>query len=738
MIQYFDLIISTLEFKLPGLICFLFRYKKMSKLFGNLLFFIINASLIYAKFVKRDTLERNSVLGCAFQLSKIQNWDHKDSSTDQFYCSVCNYIPALQSWVFCISDTVNRLSENKDNAAFNKSIVDLKRTCSSINPIINNMTISEYYDMLNNASQYIRRNYPSNNADGLINYPIYMNSTMVDPIINAYHSFFNNMDLSNFSVYYYYIFFSFIFFTASMINYLNHSNNLRYFSKWKSWCKIKGLLLRCLYSGYHTEYIKFLGDGFIGLLPTRLETTIIINYAILNGIMLAVGYKIDPTNSLFKSYPQQILRLVADRAGILAFGNLPIIFLFGTRNNLLMGLTGFNFTTFISLHKWVGRVMIINSLIHSACYLCYSIFSGSFVFSDLELYYKCGIVAMILLLLLFFLSLGYIRKHYYEVFLYTHIVLGVGFMAACWKHVENLGWKNWLIISTVMWVAERLARMFNIISNGVFLSSKLSLIGTNDKTDDNLIRVSIHKKHMRPLKPGQYFFVYFMHPLIFWQSHPFTVIDVIQENKIIIVLKPKSGASKVLYDSLRKNHNTIDIKVALEGPYGHSAPIYHADNILLIAAGTGIPGPLFHAMDLTSKLQGHANKRIKLVIIIRDKIILNAFKDEILTLRNKDVAVEVFLTRERSTKSVSSHHTEHTSLLQRNLDIEDIKTFTKVSFGRPDMKNIILSCVEPNKNLAILSCGAPQFEDSLRNITSNIIMGHSESHIDYYEEFQRW
>ncbi|SMN20467.1 similar to Saccharomyces cerevisiae YKL220C FRE2 Ferric reductase and cupric reductase [Maudiozyma saulgeensis] len=710
----------------------------MSKLFRHLIYFIINASLIFAKFVRRDTWERNSVLGCAFQLSKVQNWDHKDSSTGQFYYSVCNYMPALQSWVFCINDAVNRFSQNKDNTVFNNSMVDLKKTCSSINALINSITIADYYEILNNASHDIRRDYPLNEKEGLINYPIYINRTTIDPIINAYHNYFSNTDRSNFSVYYYYVFFFVIFLVATMVNYLNHSNNLRYFSKWKSWCKIKGLLVRCLYNGHHTEYVKFLGDGFIGLLPTRLETTIITNYITLNGIMLAIGYKIDPTNSLFKSSSLQILRLVADRSGILAFGNLPIIFLFGTRNNLLMTLTDFNFTTFISLHKWVGRIMIIDSLIHSCCYLCYSIVSGSFVFSELELYYKCGIVAMVLLLLLFFLSLGYIRKYYYEVFLYTHILLAIGFMAACWKHVENLGWKNWLIISIVLWIVERLARIFNVIFNGGLLNSKLSLIGTNDNTEDNLIRVAIQKKNMRPLKPGQYFFIYFMHPLIFWQSHPFTVIDVVQDEKIIIVLKPKSGASKVLYDSLRKNYNALDIKVALEGPYGHSAPIHHADNILLIAAGTGIPGPLFHAMDLTSRFQEHTGKKIQLVIIIRDKSILNAFKDEILTLRNKDVAIDVFLTREGSSKSVSHHHTEYTSLLPRTLDIEDIKTFSKVSFGRPNIENIIVSCIEPNKRLAILSCGAPQFEDSLRNITSTVIMNHPESNIDYYEEFQRW
>lgn len=710
-----------------------------------LIILLLHVTIITAKVIKRDTWEKNSVLACGFYLSKIQNWDNQNSTSGLFYGSVCSYPPAFQSWVSCISESIDQFSKNENISTFNKSLREVQNTCSLIEPRIKNMTIDQYYQILHNASHFIRDGFPVDKNDGLINYPIKINSSDVNPIIIAYHNYYNNMDRSNFSVYFYYIYFFIFFFIASVINYMNHTNTLQYLNRWTVSCKIKGFLIKCLYKGHHTSYINLLGDKFIALLPSRLETSILSNYIILNGVILAFGYKIDPTNSLFRTRTQQILRLVADRAGILAFGNLPIIFLFGTRNNMLMTLTDFDFSTFISLHKWVGRIMILHSLLHSCCYLCYSILAGSFKFGELELYYKCGIVAMILLLLLFFMSLGYIRKNHYELFLYTHIVLAIAFMAACWKHVENLGWKNWLIISIIMWIAERLARFYNILRNGGVLKSKLSLIGGRNNIDGALIRVSIDKKnHNICLKPGQYYFLYFMHPLIFWQSHPFTAIELKEKNKIIIVLKPKGGASKVLYESLSKTFGNLDIKVALEGPYGHSAPIHHSDNILLFAAGTGIPGPLFHAMDLTARLDKDSNKRVKLVIIIREKTILNAFRDELLALRNK-ITIQVFLTREMHPKAIATHnsylHTiqsENTSLISRDIPMESLKTFAKVTFGRPNIVDIVKQYIEPRKSLSVLSCGAPQFVDSLRDTISSLIIKHPETNIDYYEEFQRW
>lgn len=711
----------------------------MNKCTRYLLLLLLNVPVISAKYAKRDTLERNSVLGCALYLSKINNWDERHSYDGQFYGSICRYTPAFQSWAYCIFDSLNDLHENLNNRTFDKSLAQIQATCSEINPNINNITIPEYHNILQNASNHIRKNYKSNDPESRIKAPISVNKTTRLSLINAYHDYFYNLDESNFYVYYYYIYFFIFFSCASIINYLNHTNQSQKLQKYKIWCNYKGIFIRSLYKGYHTSYYNFYKNAFIGLFPTVLETCLISNYAILNSILLAVNYKLDPTCTIFKTKTQQFLRLLADRSGILAFGNLPIIFIFCTRNNLLLGMTDFSYATFITLHKWVGRIMILNSLIHSVSYLLYSILSGSLDISKLQLYYQCGIIAMVLATLIFFLSLGYLRKQYYETFLYSHIILCIGFMIACWKHVENLGWKNWLIISILFWIFERFTRVVNILRNGGILKSKISLIENVNDEEDNLVRVVIKKKSNCSLKPGQYFFVFFIHPLIFWQSHPFTIVEI-EDGGIIIVLKPKSGASNTIYNSLLKNNGLFEIKVALEGPYGHCSPIRHSDNILLLAAGTGIPGPLFHALDLSQKLRDNDSKKIKLVIIVRSSAILLAFKEEILLLRNRNIDIEIYLTRYTPIKVNNNHRLsdETSSLMTRNFNIEDFKTFTKVSFGRPNLEKIVESATEPQKSLSVLACGAPVFVDSLRDMISTVMIDHPNSSIDYHEEFQRW
>lgn len=53
---------------------------------------------------------------------------------------------------------------------------------------------------------------------------------------------------------------------------------------------------------------------------------------------------------------------------MLAIANVPIVWLFGIRNNILIWLTGWSFSTFNSFHRWAARVATIEAIIHSIAY----------------------------------------------------------------------------------------------------------------------------------------------------------------------------------------------------------------------------------------------------------------------------------------------------------------------------------------------------------------------------------
>ena len=64
----------------------------------------------------------------------------------------------------------------------------------------------------------------------------------------------------------------------------------------------------------------------------------------------------------------QIWEVVTDRAGILAVANMPILWVFAGRNDVLLWLTGWNFATFNSFHRWISRVVTVQVIVHSIGY----------------------------------------------------------------------------------------------------------------------------------------------------------------------------------------------------------------------------------------------------------------------------------------------------------------------------------------------------------------------------------
>jgi hypothetical protein len=59
------------------------------------------------------------------------------------------------------------------------------------------------------------------------------------------------------------------------------------------------------------------------------------------------------------------MRYISDRTGILAYANLPIIWMFSGRNNIFIWTTGWNFSTFNIFHRNVARVATTQAIVHS-------------------------------------------------------------------------------------------------------------------------------------------------------------------------------------------------------------------------------------------------------------------------------------------------------------------------------------------------------------------------------------
>lgn len=104
------------------------------------------------------------------------------------------------------------------------------------------------------------------------------------------------------------------------------------------------------------------------LVPSRLETIVIALFYGLTILVNAIRTGYVENDPFLGDRYEAKLRYVADRTGIIPTVMMPLIFLFGGRNNFFQWLTGMNYNVFMTYHRHVARVMFALVVIHAACY----------------------------------------------------------------------------------------------------------------------------------------------------------------------------------------------------------------------------------------------------------------------------------------------------------------------------------------------------------------------------------
>lgn len=159
----------------------------------------------------------------------------------------------------------------------------------------------------------------------------------------------------------------------------------------------------------------------------------------------------------------------ADRVGALAYTLTPLTVALGTRENLLSLITGIPYQHFNFLHRWTGRIIFIQSFLHT---LGWTIIEGGLyqpqpkVFTDWikQLYMVFGIIAQILITFLYIFSIKRVVQWTgHEFFRKTHYIAGILYLGACWGHWDKLA--CWMIASIGVLFLDcgcRLLRMLTI------------------------------------------------------------------------------------------------------------------------------------------------------------------------------------------------------------------------------------------------------------------------------------
>lgn len=373
----------------------------------------------------------------------------------------------------------------------------------------------------------------------------------------------------------------------------------------------------------------------------------------------------------------------SDRVGVLAYALTPLSVLLSTRESFLSMITGVPYQNFNFLHRWVGYIIVVQSSLHTIgwCIIEIRLYQPQPDVAEgwiKQLYMIWGVVAMILLLLLYVLSLPpVIRLTGYEFFRKSHYVLALVYIGACIGHWEQL--HCFLTPSIIIWGLDRAARAWrswalhsNTASKSWITPAKADPRLFINEVDGDILRLDFDLRS-DPWHVGQHFYLTFTDGSI-WQSHPMTPLNRPRSVNGVVthsyVFRAKGGETKKIADHVKKQLAAVPaedksgggdlralntVGVVLTGPYGSclSDELTPRSNVLCVAGGTGITYVLPVLLDLVDS--GLEGRKVELIWVMRRASDIEWVEPELKALkRNPGILLNVFVTREEGVDRLGS------------------------------------------------------------------------------------
>ncbi|KID98488.1 ferric-chelate reductase, partial [Metarhizium majus ARSEF 297] len=383
----------------------------------------------------------------------------------------------------------------------------------------------------------------------------------------------------------------------------------------------------------------------------------------------------------------------SDRVGVIAYALTPLSILLSSRESLLSVLTGVPYQSFNFLHRWLGYIIVIQSLLHTIGWLIIQLnlyqpqpkVSLEWI---VQPYIIWGIVAMILLLIMFILCTPWgIRATGYEFFRKAHYVLAMVYIGACWAHWNKL--ECFLVPAFILWGVDRGARFvrtgllhYHPTSSAYagFKPAQALITRFPDPEHGEIVRLDLENEQ-DAWKIGQHYYLCFTESSI-WQSHPFTPLNAPVVEKGLVkhsyILRAKSGETKKLAELAAKKlatsqHETVATPVLLTGGYGEDLleKIDRDTNIICVAGGTGIAFVLPVLLHL-ARTRSPSDRKIELIWAMRHSRNANWVKDEMAVLRKAqkelNLTISLFATRDAAGSGRRNHQPEDADIVSSSSD----------------------------------------------------------------------
>lgn len=474
------------------------------------------------------------------------------------------------------------------------------------------------------------------------------------------------------------------------------------------WVALKKHLLYAPLGGKrHNREVRLSEAVNVGTLPSRFQTLILTLY---------IGSQI--VYCIFLDYnvnePGALIAELRGRSGTLAVLNMIPLFLLAGRNNPLIPLLHVSFDTYNLLHRWMGRMVVLESITHTLAWLANALRAGSHAEVAKKLrtepFLLWGLVSVSAMCFLFIHSPSPIRHAFYETFLHLHQLGALIVVAGLYVHidVDGLPQLPWVQFIIAIWVFERSARLARLIYLNLSRRKGMTKVIVQALPNE-ACRVTFYLPRRVSVSPSAHVYAY-IPSVALWMSHPFSVawvepsscttrsadpenglsssgstsssptqiekqdFAVLDKNykktggqkpstTITLICVARTGMTRKLLDKARAAPDqTLYTTGFLEGPYSsHPSSFGSYGTVVLFSAGVGITHHLLHVRDLLLRAGDNtvATKRIFMIWSVRTTeslIWIREYMDQILQLPNRReiLTIKLFVSKPRSNREISS------------------------------------------------------------------------------------
>ncbi|KAK2630133.1 hypothetical protein QTJ16_000953 [Diplocarpon rosae] len=502
----------------------------------------------------------------------------------------------------------------------------------------------------------------------------------------------------------------------------------------------KHLLYAPVFSKRHNRELQISSAINMGTLPTRLQGLFLMAYFGTNVAFSVVS--IDWS----LPYADALVQL-RNRTGVLAVVNMIPLVVMAGRNNILINWLNISFDTFNLLHRWFGRIVVLEAIAHAISYTLSSVSKRGWaavrtsITGTPKITY--GFISVLAFITIMILASSALRHAFYETFKYLHIGLAVLSIVGLWFHLKLSEVPQLTLLYGVVgiWAAERAIRVIKLVyRNG---GGSRALV---EALPGNAVRVTVNMPRPWTFKPGQHAYLY-MPSIGLMTSHPFSVAwsdeaghlegeklamsrqDVLAMRKtsMSFVIRERTGFTSKLF---RKAEGSPDQRfyttTFAEGPYGGKHMMASYGTVMLFAGGVGITHQVPHIRNLVA---GYANgsvaaRKVVLVWCIQSPEHLEWIRpwmSSILAMeKRRDVLrIMLFISRPRSTKEIHSPSST-------------VQMFP----GRPNIEMLLDFEIESQVGaLGVSVCGSGSLSDDVR---AAVRSRQHVSNIDFVEESFSW